>query len=232
MSDTVRAEVDNTDDNLETLWTRLDKKYGNRSKQLDAILADIQKAPKGDGKSTLQMIMIVEKANRDLIRLGRESEMHNGTVLAMIEKKLPDEIRFEWIQAIAEKEDADSDVKVPLMSKLLEKWRIMIEYDQAAIRKVPEKKALINHMGRSSISRGKEKENCWIHTAEKHPIWVCQSFKAMQPQERRVLTEEKGACIGCLELKCPGAGGKGVCKRKFTCTVSGCQEAHNKLLHL
>ena len=232
LSDTVRAEVDNTDDNLETLWTRLDKKYGNRSKQLDAILADIQKAPKGDGKSTLQMIMIVEKANRDLIRLGRESEMHNGTVLAMIEKKLPDEIRFEWIQAIAEKEDADSDVKVPLMLKLLEKWRIMIEYDQAAIRKVPEKKALINHMGRSSISRGKEKENCWIHTAEKHPIWVCQSFKAMQPQERRVLTEEKGACIACLELKCPGAGGKGVCKRKFTCTVSGCQEAHNKLLHL
>ena len=45
LSDTVRAEVDNTDDNLETLWTRLDKKYGNRSKQLDAILADIQKAP-------------------------------------------------------------------------------------------------------------------------------------------------------------------------------------------
>ena len=73
----------------------------------------------------------------------------------------------------------------------------MIEYDQAAIRKVPEKKVLINHVGRSSISRGKEKENCWIHTAEKHPIWVCQTFKVMQPQERRVLTEEKGACIGC-----------------------------------
>ena len=113
--------MDNTDDNLETLWERLDKKYGNRGKQLDAILADIQRAPKGDGKSTLQMIMIVEKANRDLIRMGRESEMHNGTVLAMIEKKLPDEIRFEWIQAIAENEDADSTVKVPLMLKLLEK---------------------------------------------------------------------------------------------------------------
>ena len=95
LSDSVREEVDNIDDNLETLWARLDKKYGNKGKQLDAILADIAKAPRGDGKSTLQMIMIVEKANRDLKRMGCESEMHNGTVLAMIEKKLPEEIRFE-----------------------------------------------------------------------------------------------------------------------------------------
>ena len=231
LSDTVREEVDNTDDNLDTLWTRLDKKYGNRGKQLDAILADISKAPKGDGKSTLQMIMIVEKANRDLSRMGRESEMHNGTVLAMIEKKLPDEIRFEWIQAIAEKEDADSDIKVPMMLKMLEKWRVMIEYDHAAIRKVPEKKALLHHATKPT-DRRKEKENCWIHAAEKHPIWVCQAFKAMQPSERRKLTEEKGACVACLEVRCPGAESNGKCKRKFKCTVSGCKEEHNKLLHL
>ena len=235
LSDSVREEVDNIDDNLETLWARLDKKYGNKGKQLDAILADIAKAPRGDGKSTLQMIMIVEKANRDLKRMGCESEMHNGTVLAMIEKKLPEEIRFEWIQAIAENEDADSKVKVLLMLKLLEKWRVMIEYDHAAIRKVPEKKVISHHAARSqSIGTGrlKAKETCWIHTAEKHPIWVCQAFKAMQPEERRALAEEKGACFACLEVKCPGAEDSGKCRRNFVCTVNGCNEAHNKLLHL
>ena len=235
LSDSVREEVDNIDDNLETLWSRLDKKYGNRGKQLDAILADIAKAPRGDGKSTLQMIMIVEKANRDLKRMGCESEMLNGTVLAMIEKKLPDEIRFEWIQAIAANEDADSEVKVPLMLKLLEKWRVMIEYDHAAIRKIPERKVIANHTARSQLAttnKMKDKENCWIHTTEKHPIWVCQAFKAMQPNERRALAEEKGACIACLEVKCPGAQNSDKCKRKFRCTISGCKEAHNKLLHL
>ena len=236
LSDSVREEVDNIDDNLETLWTRLDKKYGNRGKQLDAILSDIAKAPRGDGKSTLQMIMIVEKANRDLKRMGCESEMYNGTVLAMIEKKLPDEIRFEWIQAIAENEDANSEVKVQKMLKLLEKWRVMIEYDHAAIRKIPEKKVIANHTTRSastaSTNKKKEKENCWIHTAEKHPIWVCQAFKAMQPKERRALAEEKGACLACLEVKCPGAENSSNCKRKFSCTVSSCKEAHSKLLHL
>ena len=52
---------------------------------------------------------------------------------------------------------------------VLKKWKIMIEYDQATISKVPQIKALIIYMERSSISRGKEKENCWIQTAEKHP---------------------------------------------------------------
>ena len=111
----------------------------------------------------------------------------------------------------------------------------MIEYDHAAIRKNPEKKALLNHAMKSSSNpsnRKKEKETCWIHTAEKHPIWVCQAFKAMSPQERRKLAEEKGACICCLEVRCPGATDNGVCKRKFKCTVNGCNEAHNKLLHL
>lgn len=235
LAEAVREEVDNIDDNLDTLWTRLDKKYGNLGKQVDAILDDISKAPKGDGKSALKMIHIVEKAYRDLTRMGRSSEMHNGTVLSMIEKKLPEEMRFEWIQAIAEKEDADSDLKFAMMLKLLGKWRVMIEYDHAAIRRVSEKKVLANHAVKSTeqVKDGrKEKESCWIHTAERHPIWVCQVFKGMQPSERIQMAKDNNACLACLEVKCPGAGGASNCKKRFKCTVDGCKEAHNKLLHL
>ena len=35
--------------------------------------------------------------------MGKEAEMKNGTILAMIEKKLPEEIRFDWVKTIAEK---------------------------------------------------------------------------------------------------------------------------------
>ena len=88
------------DDNLETLWQMLDKKYGNCGKLVDAILADLSKIPKGDGKQTLEMIKTVEKAYRDLSRMGRGNEMQNGTIIAMIERKLPEEIRFEWIKTV------------------------------------------------------------------------------------------------------------------------------------
>ena len=97
LEEQVKEEVDNVDDNMETLWERLDKKYGNCGKLVDAILADIARAPKGDGRSTLTMINTVEKAYRDLSRMGKESEMKNGTIISMIEKKLPEEIRYDWL---------------------------------------------------------------------------------------------------------------------------------------
>lgn len=231
LAEEVREEVDNVDDNLDTLWTRLDKKYGNCGKQVDAILADIAKAPRGDGNSTLKMINIVEKAYRDLARMGRESEMQNGTILSLIEKKLPEEMRFEWIKAIAEENDADAKGRFSLMLELLRKWRIMIEYDQAAIRRVPEKKVLSHYAASSTRGYKSEKEGCWIHTAEKHPIWVCQSFKAKPVSERLSLTKENKACHACLEINCPGARNVDSCKKNFKCPVDGCKEKHNKLLH-
>ena len=140
----VKDEVDNVDDNMETLWERLDKKYGNCGKLVDAILADIAKASKGDSRSTLSMINIVEKAYRDLSRMGKESEMKNGTIISMIEKKLPEEIRYEWLQTIAENTESDTDEKFSLLLKLLSKFKTMIEYDQASIRKPTDKKSFTN----------------------------------------------------------------------------------------
>ena len=85
LNDDIREEVDNQD-NLETLWKRLDKKYGNSGKLIDTILENLTRIPKGDEESTIQMIKTVEKAYRDLSRMGRATEMENGTILSIIEK--------------------------------------------------------------------------------------------------------------------------------------------------
>ena len=133
LADAVKEEVDNEDDNMETLWNRLESKYGDIGKQVDAILADISKAPKGDASSALKMIKIVEKAHRDLSRMGRKSEMENGTMLALIEKKFPDEIRFEWISKIAEQKQVEPADKLAILFNLLQKWKMILEYDSSAI---------------------------------------------------------------------------------------------------
>ena len=227
----VKDEVDNVDDNMETLWERLDKKYGNCGKLVDTILADIAKAPRGDGRSTLSMINIVEKAYRDLSRMGKESEMKNGTIISMIEKKLPEEIRYEWLQTIAENTESDTDEKFALLLKLLSKFKTMIEYDQASIRKPADKKSFTNFASGSSRSRRNEKNTCWIHTSEKHPIWVCQSFMAKPVAERISLVKQNQACEACLEVNCPGSADPKKCKKDFKCVIQGCSGHHNKLLH-
>ena len=76
LNDDIREEVDNQD-NLETLWKRLDKKYGNSGKLIDTILENLTRIPKGDEESTIQMIKTVEKAYRDLSRMGEANEMEN-----------------------------------------------------------------------------------------------------------------------------------------------------------
>ena len=229
LMENVQEEVDNVDDDLNTLWERLDKKFGNNSRLIDVILADISKAPKGDSKNTLIMINTVEKAYRDLARMNKESEIKNGTILSMIEKKLPEEIRLEWLSTIAEMTEEDSEEKFDLLMKLLRKWRIMIEYDQSAIRKPTEKKSLVNFAGGSRQQNSKN--TCWIHTAEKHPIWVCQSFKAKSVTEKMDMVKEEKACQACLEKSCPGVSDPENCKKRFKCPIDGCKKAHNKLLH-
>ena len=230
LSDKVKDEVDNIDDNLDTLWERLDKKYGNHGQLVDAILDDIAKLPRGEGKNTLVMINTIEKAYRDLERMNCESEMKNGTIISMIERKLPADIRSEWLKIIAEKKDTESDEKFSLLMQLLKRSRCIIEYDQAEIRKSTEKKGVTHHTTTKGVKSTTER--CWIHDGEGHPIWVCKSFKSMSVPDRISLAQEHKACLACLSTKCTGHTNASNCKKKFTCTVQGCKETHNKLLHL
>ena len=134
----VKEEVENVEDNVMLLWQRLDAKYGNVRKYVDLVLADLSKVSKGDGSATLLMINTVEKSYRDLARIGAEWEMSNAYIIALIEKKLPEEMRLDWIKLIAEKGEVDSHKTFFLLMEFLARWRRVIEYDDAAIRKAPE----------------------------------------------------------------------------------------------
>ena len=73
------------------------------------------------------MINTVEKAYRDLVRIGSEIEMSNSYMISMIEKKLPDQMRMEWIKLIAEKGEKDSQVVFSMLMEFLARWRKIIE---------------------------------------------------------------------------------------------------------
>jgi len=140
LSATVRDEVENIEDDVALLWQRLDLKYGNTRKYIDAVLSDISKLSRGDGMATLNMINMVEKSYRDLVRIGSQTEMSNSFMISMIEKKLPEQMRIEWVKLVAEQGVTDSHVVFQLLMDFLAKWRKIIEYDAASIRKTSEKK--------------------------------------------------------------------------------------------
>ena len=232
LEESVRLEVENIEDDMKLLWKRLDERFGSHSKYVDIILSDLSKTSKGSSKAALHLINTVERAHRDLERIGSVQEMSNSTIIAMIEQKLPEEMRFDWIKTVALEAEAGAAHKLVVLLHFLRKWRKIIEYDDAAIRKVPEKKVgSANFVESKGKKKSKDQESCWIHSELGHPIWRCRTFQSMSLQERLSLVKEKAACHACLEVNCKGATNPENCRRGFRCQIEGCESFHNVLLH-
>ena len=90
LSESIRDDVENVGENMEAIWERLDRKYGNEDRIVDAILADIKhlRDNQNDDQTTLEMIKIIEKANNDLTRMNKRVEMQNSTIISIIEEKM------------------------------------------------------------------------------------------------------------------------------------------------
>ena len=223
----------NIEDDVALLWQRLDLKYGNTRKYIDAVLSDISKLSKGDGMATLNMINMVEKSYRDLVRIGSETEMSNSFMISMIEKKLPEQMRIEWVKLVAEQGVTDSQVVFQLLMDFLAKWRKIIEYDAASIRKTSEKKihGQANHMSGTKQRSQNKSDVCWVHEGGNHPVWKCKIFQMMPLKEKLEMVKQKQACHACFEISCPGAKNPEECAKNFKCPMKGCGKPHNVLIH-
>ena len=232
----VREEVENVKDDMACLWERLDLKYANHTKFIGIILSDLESTNKGDAKAALKLINTVEKAYNDLKKIGAAQEMANATVIAMIKKKFPDEMRLDWVATIAAKGEEDSSALFSMLLKFLLKWRQMIECDDQVIKQQEKKSGLTHFAGGKSGNRRidyRKSETCWLHEdMGNHPIWKCNTFRAMSHEEKVDLVVQKKACKACLEVDCKGAENPEMCARNFKCNVDKCGKPHNSLLHL
>ena len=74
------------------MFQRLDAKYGEPRKVVDAIIFDIQKlkpVPEGDSRKFINMVDVVERSWLELQRLGMPQEINTTTMVTMVEKLLP-----------------------------------------------------------------------------------------------------------------------------------------------
>ena len=89
----IQEEVEMIAENVDDMWKRLDKKYGDKGKLIDSIMADIKDIkPLYDDKSLLNMIKTIDKAHNDLEKMGLQQEINNATIVSMIEEKMSEEM--------------------------------------------------------------------------------------------------------------------------------------------
>ena len=234
LSESVREEVESLGEDHRRVWERLDQLYGNPGKLVDAILNEIKNLPYNDDETgtTLRMIKIIEKANRDLENLGEGVEMSNATIISIIEERMPIRMKEEWVKVIASK-TVNSRQKFKALMELIDDWRNRLEYINSGIRTLPEQRSESHHVNMDGQTA---KQACWLHKSlfgeiGDHPIWRCREFRTKNVQERLKLLKENNACQACLLTGCPGAINPSECKKGFKCRVQGCGKDHNMLLH-
>ena len=89
----------------------------------------------GDERAILNMINLIERAHRDLVLLGLESEISNSTIVSVIKQRMPREIKKGWVKVVTgEKRDKISKNKFLSLLKLLLQFRERIEYELLDIR--------------------------------------------------------------------------------------------------
>ena len=238
LSEEIKEEVDNLENNVKEIWSCLDKKYGDQGKLVDAIMSEVKCMPTcedGDERAILNMINLIERAHRDLVLLGLESEISNSTIVSVIEQRMPWEIKKEWIKVVTgDEHDKISKNKFPSLLKLLLQFRERIEYEPSDIRGSIYEGRTVNHgEGRRegrNIDKPVEskKQKCWIHLSNgDHPVWCCRVFDNKSPSEKVDLVRKNNACFACLEI---GHVVKN-CKRNFRCKHDNCGLEHHQLLH-
>ena len=172
------SEVENIEE-LHELWSRLDKRYGDKGKHIDAIMATIKNIPKyteDDVAEIIHMINIIEKADQDLLRLGFEKENNNSAIVSIIEERMPDSLKKEWIKLATGKKRLEiASNKFPYLLKLLPEYRERLEYEFSNLRAEELYNGKVNmSKGGSHSKHGSMKAKCWIHQASgDHPIWRC-----------------------------------------------------------
>ena len=83
LSEELREDVDCLGENLTEIWERLDRRFGNESRLVDTILADVKAIQIcGNDDNTLSMIKTMERCYADLKAMGRELEMNDTTIIS------------------------------------------------------------------------------------------------------------------------------------------------------
>ena len=134
LDEAAKEQLVGCEDNYAECMERLEKIYGNPTKVIKCVLAEI-KSPKAiaeaDYNGLVNYSNILERNFNRLKSAKREQEMSNSTVLATVLRKFPRQIMEKWNEFLAQQSDADQLNSFPVLIKWVNGQRSI--WEQMAI---------------------------------------------------------------------------------------------------
>ena len=211
-------------------WDYLDSVYGDPRFVADIITQDISRfkpIKESEDSRFCDLVHLVRRSFNTLKEVGRENDMDNNHMLALIEQKMFSDDRKVWARHLeSTKSEATLENMISWMtSEMKSRMRAT-----AALRSAWQGV-------KGNVNNIIEKENfhkCWLCKASTHWTDQCHKFLAMNPTERLKCVKENHSCFSCL--KRAGRGHNvSTCSRRRQCQEKvdsqQCKFYHHPLLH-
>ena len=212
-------------------WEHLESIYGDPRFVADTITQDIARfKPLRDGEDArfCDLVHLVRRSFNTLSEVGRQSDMDNNHMLAIIEQKMCSDDRKVWSRFL-------ETTKCHATLEALMSW--MTSEMKSRMRATAPLRSS-KHLNVNQISAFEEKgtanHKCWLCKVSTHWTDQCQKFTPMSPSDRLKAVKENHGCFSCL--KRAGRDHKvSNCSRRRQCSESfngsQCKYFHHPLLH-
>ena len=169
----------------------------------------------------------------NLTEAGRSDELGNGSMYAILQKKLTEQMLIEYFRWLQEN-DAIQSV-VTLKEGLMREAEFKVEGTEAVNGlcqpKEPQQRALfttsMESREDSHVASDFRAEEVCSFCNGRHSVEMCVSFHHKTVSERWQSARESNLCFRCLQ-----SGHQGIaCHRTRVCSKDGCCKTHHPLLH-
>ena len=214
-------------------WGYLDSIYGDPRFVADTITQDIARFKPlrdGDDARFCDLVHLVKRSFNTLAEVGRQNDMDNNHMLAIIEQKMFSDDRKVWSRFLeSTKSEATLEMLISWMtSEMKSRMRAT-----APLRSGYQPLKNVCHLG---YGDGKKITNskCWLCKVSTHWTDQCSKFIAMNPSDRFKAVKENHGCYSCLKRAGRDHNMSNYSRRR-QCNemVNGgqCKSFHHPLLH-
>ena len=204
---------DNYSEAVKCLKTRYDRPRLIHRTHVQKIV-DTPAIRDGNGRELRRIHDNIQQHVRALKTLG--CELPGKFITSMIELKLDTDTLFEW------QKHSQSSTDVPHYKELLDFIDLRAQASETSCsthRRKPAGKI-------TSFAASATSSNCVVCKTEKHPLYVCAKFKALNHDEKNSVLKTNNLCVNCLT----GGHYKRQCKSTHKCKI--CHKPHHTLLHI
>ncbi|XP_077864774.1 uncharacterized protein LOC144350466 [Saccoglossus kowalevskii] len=218
-------------------WEYLDLYYGDPRIISDAVTQDIMKfrsLKEGEDSRFCDLAHLVRRCYNILKQVGKESDLNNNHMLAIIEMKLTADDRKVWARKLQHNGEEASLEK--LLSFLTDEMKTRMRATAPVRSSQSQGKVNLSQQQSSDSNDNSTRQKsvswkkCWGCESNDHWPDQCTKIRAITVDERLKMARENHVCFSCLKR-----AGKNhtmrTCNRRKRCSIENCQFFHHSLLH-